>query len=368
MNVLVTGASGFIGKNLSLFLSEREYQLYKYSHTMPLESLEEILPKIDFIFHLAGVNRPVDKKFFYEGNSDFTETLIQLIEKQSLQIPLLFTSSKQAGLSNDYGKSKLLSEEMVKAYSIKNNTPVFIYQLPGVFGKWCRPNYNSVIATWCHEIARDNTISIDDRNKTLELVYIDDVLADFISQVQSQESNFNAKISTVYQKKLGEIADLLYTFKTSRETLLVPRAGKAFERALYATYLSYLPKDTFSYELKQYKDDRGVFSEFIKTHDSGQVSVSTTKPGESIVRGNHYHHTKNEKFLVVKGKALIEERDIYSKEKVTYEVSAETLTVVEMIPGYTHNIRNISDEEMVLVIWANEVFDKSLPDTYFLEV
>ena len=284
-----------------------------------------------------------------------------------LKIPILVTSSIQVERDNDYGKSKLEGENLLREYSKKNNVPVYIYRLPNVFGKWCRPNYNSVIATWCNNIANDLDIIVSDRAVKLSLVYIDDVVNTFSKHLTEKiENKEYYTIPTIYEKSLGEILDILYSFKNNRNNLIINKVGTGFERALYSTYLSYLPKDKFSYELTEHKDNRGAFVEIIKTFDSGQFSISTSKPG--ITRGNHYHNTKNEKFLVIKGEAIIRFRHIYSDEVIEYPVSDKKLEVVDIPVGYTHNITNTGDSEMILVIWANELFDKKNPDTYFLEV
>lgn len=368
MNVLVTGSEGFLGKNLIERLSRiDDINLFKFNRDTSLDKLNNIIKHIDFIFHLAGVNRPQDNYEFYSGNSSLTYKIIELIEENKRSIPILFSSSSQTSIDNDYGKSKLEAENHLRQYSKRSDSPIFIYRLPGVFGKWSKPNYNSVISTWCYSIANDLEIQIDNENKQLELVYIDDVLNSFVSKLNSKVSNYNCQIENRYFKTLGDIARLLYEFKESRKSLIIPRVGSGFERALYATYLSYLPTDRFSYTLSGHSDNRGTFYEILKTLDSGQFSISTTKPGETI-RGNHYHNTKNEKFLVVKGEAVIQLRHINSDDIVEYKVSDKKMQVVEMIPGYTHNIKNISNEEMILLIWANEIYNPLEPDTYFLEV
>jgi len=322
---------------------------------------------VDFIFHLAGINRPIDKNEFYKGNVELTKLIIDLLIKNNKKIPILFSSSAQVGNESDYAKSKEEAENLIKQYSNEFKVDCFIYRLPNIFGKWAKPNYNSVIATWCYNIARDLEINIDDRNKILKLVYIGDVIHSFAEKLfRSSENSLYCEVNTTYEKSLGEIADLLYQFRKSRETLIIPHIAKGFTRVLYATYLSYLPQDKFSYKLKGNKDIRGTFYEILKTIDSGQLSISTTKPG--VTRGNHYHNTKNEKFLVLKGQALIELRNIFSDEVIKYYVNDEELEIVEMIPGYTHNITNIGKDEMILLIWANENYDPKKPDTNYLEV
>ncbi len=368
MKVLITGCNGFIAKNLVVTLKKMQnIEILCFSRENSILDLEQLISKTDFIFHLAGVNRPEDNKEFYEGNSNLTQVIINLIEKAKKHIPVLLSSSIQVGTDNDYAKSKLLSEQLVETYSKNNNISCFIYRLPNVFGKWSKPDYNSVIATWCHNIANDKEIIVHDKNTVLELVYIGDVVHAFIEHIyRSETDKLYYSINKIYHKTLGEIQKLLYTFKKSRETLLIPNIGKGFERVLYATYLSYLPEDKFSYRLKGYKDDRGAFYEILKTLDSGQLSISTSAPG--VTRGNHFHNTKNEKFLVVKGQARIQLRNIYSDNIVEYNVSDKKMEVVEMIPGYTHNITNTGDIEMVLLLWANEVYDETRPDTNYLEV
>lgn len=368
MKILITGSNGFIAKNLIVALNRNaDYELLLFNRNNSLSELEEFIKIADFIIHLAGVNRPENISEFYQGNTDLTKTLIELTEKHKRDIPLLLASSAQAIHDNDYGKSKLAAEELVYTYSQRNKVPVFIYRLPNVFGKWCRPNYNSVIATWCYNITHDLPIQINNRNTLLSLVYIDDVIESFISCLNSTtQAQVLIDVKPVYEKTLDEIETLLTLFKNSRESLLITRVGDGFERALYGTYLSYLPTDNFSYELKGHSDARGTFYEILKTIDSGQFSISTTQPG--ITRGNHYHDTKNEKFLVIKGEALIELRHILTDEIIKYPVSEKKMQIVEMITGYTHNITNTGDTEMVLLIWANETFNPEHPDTHFLKV
>lgn len=368
MEVLVTGSSGFIGKNLLEGLSRIEnVKVHTFDIEDKLEDLEKNIEKIDFIFHLAGINRPQNIDEFYKGNRDTVKNLISTIEKKNLRIPILVTSSIQVERDNDYGKSKLEGENLLREYSKKNSVPIYIYRLPNVFGKWCKPNYNSVIATWCNNIANDLEITVSDRAVKLSLVYIDDVVNTFSKHLTEKiENKEYYSIPTIYTKTLGEILDLILSFKKSRENLTTERVGLGFERALYSTYLSYLPKDKFSYELTEHKDNRGAFVEILRTIDSGQFSISTSKPG--ITRGNHYHNTKNEKFLVIKGEAIIRFRHIYSDEVIEYPVSDKKLEVVDIPVGYTHNITNTGSSDMILVIWANEQFDKENPDTYFLEV
>ncbi len=365
MNILVTGSKGFIGKNLiERLLRIENIRVYEFDKENSLNEIESYINDIDFIFHFAGVNRPKKVSDFYEGNNGLTKDIIKIIENNHRKIPILISSSIQAENDNDYGKSKFKSEELLKKYSKDNNVEVFIYRLPNVFGKWSRPNYNSVIATWCYNITHDLGIVVNDENTMLNLVYIDDVVEQFIKHLDKKD--IKTEISPIYKKTLGEIKNLLNQFKESRTNLIIPRVGNGFERALYSTYLSYLPTDKFSYEINGYSDERGTFYELLKTFDSGQISISTSKPG--VTRGNHYHNSKNEKFLVIKGKAVIKLRKIDTQEEIVYNVSDDRMEIVDMIPGYTHSITNIGNTEMVLLIWANEQFDREKPDTYYQEV
>ncbi|PHS33948.1 MAG: capsular biosynthesis protein [Sulfurovum sp.] len=369
MKVLVTGSQGFIGLNLLERLSRLEgLTVTTFSRDDKIEALEEKVKNADFIFHLAGINRPEHVEDFYTGNRDFTKKIVQFVKESGKKIPLLITSSTQAVSDNDYGKSKQASEEVLEEYAKENETAVYIYRLPNVFGKWSKPNYNTVIATWCYNITRDTPLQVNDGSVALSLVYIDDVVEHFVRHLEEngRTGAIRPDVFPVYTKTLDTIKELLEAFKESRTTLTVPRVGQGFERALYATYLSFLPTDKFAYELQGYTDDRGTFYEFVKTLDSGQFSISTTVPG--ITRGNHYHNTKNEKFLVIKGEASIKHRQIHGNDIIEYKVSDKKMEVVEMIPGYTHDITNTGNDEMVLLLWANETFDKENPDTYFLKV
>jgi len=367
VKVLITGSDGFIAKNLIEHLKRDEkIKLYLYNKNDSINILEAYIKEVDFIFHLAGVNRPKENDEFYRGNSGLTKTITDILITNDKKIPVLLSSSAQSDLDNDYGKSKLESETLLLSYAKQTNANIYIYKLPNVFGKWSKPNYNSVISTWCNNIANNLDIQVNDKNVELNLVYIDDVTESFIQKLNFNSKEQYFKINTIYKKTLGEISELLYQFKENRKTLIVPKVASGFERALYSTYLSYLSNDNFSYNLKGYQDDRGTFYEILKTLDSGQFSLSTTAPG--IIRGGHYHHTKNEKFLVVKGMATIEFRHIITNKKIQYNVSDKKMEVVEMIPGYTHNITNTGNDEMVLFLWANENYDDKKPDTYSLEV
>ena len=367
LKVLITGSNGFIGKNMLESLTRSGLEVYTFTKENSMKNLEDNILKVDFIFHLAGVNRPKDPLEFYDGNTHLTQTIVDLITKHKKKIPILFSSSTQVGSKNDYGKSKRQSEEIIKQYSNNNNVECFIYRLPNVFGKWSKPNYNTVIATWCFNIARDLDIEVNNRDDKLDLVYIGDLVYAFTQKLyRNQSKELFCAVEIVYTKTLGEVEALLYQFKNSRSKLLIPNIATGFERVLYATYLSFLPKDKFSYKLTGHVDNRGTFYEILKTMDSGQLGISTTKPG--ITRGNHYHNTKSEKFLVMKGHALIELRDINSNEIIQFNVNETKLEIVEMIPGYTHNITNIGDTDMILLIWANENYDSENPDTNYLVV
>jgi len=373
MKALITGSNGFVAKNLIAHLREiKGIKLYLFSKSESLTVLETYLKEADFIFHLAGVNRPKKINEYISGNRDLTNTIVTLLKKNKKKSPILFSSSVQVSLDNEYGKSKKEAEKIIQNYSKDTGANHYIYRLPNIFGKWSRPNYNSVIATWCYNIANDKAIKVTNNDIKLNLVYIDDVIDSFIKKMNIESGNKKSKnkqfyeVNTVYNKTLGEIKELLDCFKKNRDSLLIPDVGSGFERILYATYLSFLRTDNFSYDIKGNEDERGTFYEIIKTLDSGQFSLSTTAPG--VTRGNHYHHTKNEKFLVVKGEAVLEYRDILTDNKVTYNVSDKKMEVIEMIPGYTHKITNVGNKDMILFLWANEIYDKKNPDTYFLEV
>ena len=369
MRVLVTGSQGFMGKNLLDRLGRVEgIEIETFSKEDVEGRLIDKVAKADFVFHLAGVNRPENEQEFFQGNRDLTQKVVNAATQSVKKPSILMASSTQAEQDNVYGRSKLEGEIALDSYVKECNTTAYIYRLPNVFGKWSRPNYNTVIATWCHNITHDLPIQINNKDVELNLVYIDDVVEHFVRHLDEngKKGVVFSEISPVYRKTLGEIYELLISFKESRENLVIPQVGRGFERALYATYLSFLSTDNFSYILNGHEDERGTFYEFIKTLDSGQVSISTTAPG--ITRGNHYHNTKNEKFLVIKGEASIKHRQIHGDKVIECKVNDQKMEVVEMIPGYTHDITNTGDSEMVLLLWANEVFDREHPDTNFLKV
>lgn len=367
--ILVTGAKGFIGKNLIAELKNRNYEkIYEYDKETELELLDEYCQQADFVFHLAGVNRPKEKSGFMEGNFGFTSELLDTLKKHNNTCPVMISSSIQAELNNPYGESKRAGEKLLFEYSNATGAKVLVYRFPNVFGKWAQPNYNSAIATFCHNIAHDQPIKVNDPSVFMNLVYIDDVVNELISALEGNENKEVSfcKVPIVHSLTLGEISDLIYSFKESRKFKSVPDMSNAFTKKLYSTYLSYLPKEQFSYDLKMNVDHRGSFTEFIKTPDRGQVSVNVSKPG--ITKGNHWHHTKNEKFLVVSGNGVIRLRNINSSEVIEYFVSGEKMEVVDIPVGYTHNIENLGDYDMVTVMWVNEAFDPDTPDTHYLEV
>lgn len=369
MKILVTGAKGFIGKNLIAELRNRKYEdIFEYVRDTDPSLLEEYCKEADFVFHLAGVNRPKEQSEFMEGNFGFTSDLLNTLKNHNNTCPVMISSSIQAELDNPYGESKKAGEDLLFAYGKETGSKVLVYRFPNVFGKWCRPNYNSAVATFCHNTAHDLPIQVNDPSVVMNLVYIDDVVNELINALEGNENKSDSfcEVPVAHTITLGEIADLIYSFKKSREDRTVPNMSDVFAKKLYSTYLSYLPEDQFSYDLKMNIDQRGSFTEFIKTPDRGQVSVNISKPG--ITKGNHWHHTKNEKFLVVSGQGIIRFRKINSDEVLEYFVSGEKMEVVDIPTGYTHNIENLGDTDMVTIMWANESFDPEKPDTYYLEV
>ncbi len=380
MNILVTGAKGFVGKNLvealknirdekdKTFSISKDIEILEFDIDTPIEKLDEFTKKADFVFHLAGVNRPKDEKEFMEGNFGFTSTLLESLKKNNNKAPVLITSSIQATRDNEYGKSKKAGEDLIFSYGEENGVKTLVYRLPNVFGKWSRPNYNSAVATFCHNVARDLPIQVNDRAVEMNLVYIDDVVSEFINALDNKETREKeyCYVPIVHKITLGEIVDLIYSFKNSREDRSVANMQDGFAKKLYSTYLSFLPEDKFSYPLKMNVDQRGSFTEIIRTAERGQFSVNISKPG--IVKGNHWHNTKNEKFLVVSGKGVIRFRKVGSDDIIEYYVSSDKLEVVDIPVGYTHNIENLGDSDMVTFMWCNECFDPDKPDTFYLEV
>ena len=388
MNILVTGANGFVGKNLTARLetlrdgrdrtrpSLQIGEIYRCTREMSPETLADCCKKTDLVVHLAGVNRPKDPEEFAAGNTDFTRTLLETLRKSGNRCPVLLASSIQASLTgrfagSPYGQSKKAAEELLLAYSQETGADGLIYRLPNLFGKWCRPNYNSVVATFCHNISRELPITVSDPAVELELVYIDDLIDEILDAMEGRPHRSEGaycRVPVSHRVTLGEIVRLLHSFHDQPRTLLLPEIPEgSFEKKLYSTYLSYLPPEKIAFPLKMNVDERGSFTELLKTASCGQVSVNISKPG--ITKGQHWHNSKWEFFMVVAGHGLIQERRIGSDEKIEFEVSGDQIQAVHMLPGYTHNIINLSEtENLVTVMWANELFDPSRPDTYFEEV
>ena len=388
MNILVTGANGFVGKNLTARLetlrdgrdrtrpSLQIGEIYRCTREMSPEALADCCKKADLVVHLAGVNRPKDPEEFAAGNTDFTRTLLEMLRKSGNRCPVLLASSIQACLTgrfagSPYGQSKKAAEELLLAYGEETGAAGMIYRLPNLFGKWCRPNYNSVVATFCHNISRELPITVSDPAVELELVYIDDLIDEILDAMEGhphRSEGAYCRVPVSHRVTLGEIVRLLHSFHDQPRTLLLPEIPEGnFEKKLYSTYLSYLPPEKIAFPLKMNVDERGSFTELLKTASCGQVSVNISKPG--ITKGQHWHNSKWEFFMVVAGHGLIQERRIGSDEKIEFEVSGDQIQAVHMLPGYTHNIINLSEtESLVTVMWANELFDPSRPDTYFEEV
>ena len=397
MNILVTGAKGFVGKNLCTALKNicdnkdrtrniKIEEIFEYDIATEKNLLGGFCEKADFVFNLAGVNRPKDNAEFMEGNFGFASDLLNTLKKHNNKCPVMLSSSVQATLigryDGEYGRSKKVGEELFFKYAEETGAKVLVYRFPNLFGKWCRPNYNSAVATFCHNTANDLPITVNDRNIELELLYIDDLVAEMLDALENNEhrcefDGINTVITeggkycavpTTHKVTLGEIADLLEQFKNQPKTLFMPEIPDgSFAKKLYSTYLSYLPKEKVSFPLKMNIDERGSFTELLKTAGCGQFSVNISKPG--ITKGQHWHNTKWEFFIVVSGHGLIEERKIGSDEVLRFEVSGNNIEAVHMLPGYTHNIINLSDtEDLVTLMWANEQFDPSHPDTFFEKV
>lgn len=369
MRILITGSNGFVGQNLIAELRSKGYgDLYLYDLDTDPKQLDVYTKDCEFVFHLAGVNRPKDQEEFMSGNFGFTDTLLDSLKRNNNTCPVLITSSIQAQLDNPYGRSKKAGEDLLFGYAQETRSVVYVFRLPNVFGKWCRPNYNSAVATFCYNIAHDLPITVNDPEVVMSLVYIDDVVQAFLAALKGDvliENNF-CKVCTVHTVKLGRIVELLRQFRDSRTSLSVPDMSDGFEKVLYSTYLSYLPDNQFGYPLKMNTDNRGSFTEILRTKERGQFSVNISKPG--ITKGNHWHHTKCEKFLVVSGKALIQFRKIGTQEVNDYHVSGEMLEVVDIPPGYTHNIINEGEGDLVTFMWANEPYNPDRPDTIFEKV
>ena len=380
MKILVTGSKGFVGRNLvsqlhniqsgkvkNHALAGMGLEVFEYDVDSDPSLLDEYCRKADFVFNLAGVNRPQNPAEFMSGNFGFASTLLDTLKKYGNTCPVMISSSTQAALDNPYGESKRAGEELMFAYAGETGAKVLVYRFPNVFGKWCRPNYNSAVATFCHNIARDLPIRVNDPTVVMHLVYIDDVVEELVGALTGHEHRTGkyCEVPVVHTVTLGRIVELLYSFRESRKTLGIPDMGDAFTKKLYSTYLSYLPQDAFSYPLKMNVDERGSFTEIIRTADRGQFSVNISKP--HITKGNHWHHTKNEKFAVVSGRGVIRFRNMNDPdaEVIEYFVSGDRIEVVDIPTGYTHNIENLGDTDMVTFMWCNECFDPDKPDTYF---
>ena len=364
MKVLVTGSNGFVGNNLRVHLSERnEIEVVTFSRDDDLGALGSKLDGVDFVFHLAGVNRPKNVEEFALGNADLTSALCQAIIQTKRLIPVIYTSSIQAELDNPYGESKKAAEHVLMDFSAQVGSLVYLFRLPNVFGKWCKPNYNSAVATFCYNIAHNLPIQVNDANAKVQLVYVDDVVKSFMSIMDGAlvEPGLN-NVNPVYEVTVGGLAEKIQLFKDSRQSLLTEPVGTGFDRALHSTYLSYLKPEQFSYELTKHEDLRGIFVEMLRTKDSGQFSYFTAHPG--ITRGGHYHHTKTEKFLVLKGSALFKFRNVLTDDRYEIKTTNNVPQIVETVPGWTHDITNIGVDEMIVMLWANEIFDRESPDTY----
>lgn len=369
MRVLVTGANGFIGKNLLLHFQEKGgIDVVPFTRKNSVDDLPALLEGVDWVFHLAGINRPQNPEELVTGNTGLTEQLCAAIKACGKQIPVVYTSSIQAERDNDYGSSKRAAEDALLALQQDTGNPVYIYRLPNVFGKWARPNYNSAVATFCHNVSRDLPIQINDPSAVIRLVYVDDVVDSFMALLAGVES-LNTRIDGAYvevapehQISVGELADQLNRFKASRDNLITEPVGTGLVRALYSTYVSYLPPERFTYPVQQHGDARGVFVEMLKTPDAGQFSFFTAHPG--ITRGGHYHHSKTEKFLVIKGKACFRFRHMLTGEFYELHTSGEQSEIVETVPGWTHDVTNVGEDELICMLWANEIFDRDKPDTF----
>jgi UDP-2-acetamido-2,6-beta-L-arabino-hexul-4-ose reductase len=371
MKILITGADGFIGKNFKLRLSEQsQHETRLFSRNNSAKDLDALLDEVDFVFHFAGVNRPSNLNDFVTDNTNITDDLCRAIsnlyDKTGKIISLIFTSSTQSSKNTPYGESKLASERIILSLSASHKAKVHILRLPNIFGKWSKPNYNSVVATFCHNIARNIPIQIDDPSTLITLVYIEDLIDSFVKitdgEIPKEDIESSLISSLEYQIKVGELASLIQEFKNSRESLVLEKTGEGLEGALYSTYVSFLPTKDFKYSIPSYKDDRGSFTEMVKTKENGQFSFFTAHPG--VTRGCHYHNSKTEKFLVVKGRALFKFKNIATCETHEVETSDDASEIVESIPGWAHSITNIGSEEMIVILWANEILDKNKPDTY----
>lgn len=367
MKVLVTGSNGFIAKNLIQFLSEKpEIEILKAHRGTTDQEFEQSVLAADWIIHLAGVNRPLNEEEFAEGNTTLTEKIAQILQQANKKTPVILSSSIQVERDNPYGKSKLGGEQALVALNQAQGNPVYICRLANVFGKWSRPNYNSAVATFCYNVANDLPLQIHDENAVIRLVYVDDVVETFWNILNGQQVEQIFQVEPEYQITVGDLAKVLNGFKASRDTLITDRVGTGLTRALYSTYLSFFKPEQFDYNVPKYGDTRGVFVEMLKTPDAGQFSYFTAHSG--ITRGGHYHHTKTEKFLVIKGKALFKFKHVVTGEFYELETQGDEPRIVETVPGWTHDITNIGEDEMVVMLWANEIFDRDKPDTYAMPI
>lgn len=366
MKIVVTGAGGFIGQNLVLRLAERGHTVTGLRSDASGADLLAALRQAELVFHLAGVNRPLNDEEFASGNVDFTRTLCEGLAALRRPVPVVFSSSIQAGLDNAYGRSKRAAEDLLLDYSA-SGAPVRIFRLANVFGKWARPNYNSAVATFCHNTARGLAISVNDPAAPLNLVYVDDVCAAFLTLAEQPfDGGAFAEVEPVYRTTVGEVANTIRAFPHSRTTMMTDRVGVGLTRALYSTYLSYLEPTAFTYDVPRHGDERGLFVEILKTPDCGQFSYFTAGPG--VTRGQHYHHTKTEKFLVLTGRARFGFRHMVSGETFYLETEGGQGRIVETVPGWTHDITNVGEQEMVVMLWASEIFDRAHPDTVSMKV
>lgn len=370
MRILVTGARGFVGRNLLLALSAcPEHTVYAYDVDSEPAALAEYAAACDAVVHLAGVNRPVDPADFMRGNADFTRVLTDTLRAAGRAVPIIASSSIQAALDNEYGRSKRAGEDVLRDYAAGTGADAMIYRLPNLFGKFCRPRYNSVVATFCHLAARGEPLTVNDPAAPLRLVYIDDLVAEILRALAgnpTRDEDGFCRVPVEHATTVGRLAEIISAFPAMRESITLPRLDDPLEKKLYSTWLSHLPEDGFAYDLTTHADARGSFTEFLRTPERGQVSVNISRPG--VVKGNHYHHTKNEKFLVVAGEGIIRFRKVDETRVITYRVSGEHLQVVDIPVGYTHNIENTGTVDMVTIMWANEPFDPENPDTYYVPV
>ncbi|MDA7857709.1 NAD-dependent epimerase/dehydratase family protein [Gammaproteobacteria bacterium] len=366
MKIVVTGSQGFIGKNLCTYLQEKHHDILKVNRKTTQDDIRLYLKKADFVFHLAGSNRPEDINEFQTINVDLTSFIVDELARSGRKIPLVLTSSTQATSDNNYGLSKLAAEKLVQSYSYDSGAASYIFRLPNVFGKWCKPNYNSFVATFCSNVLSGTENTINDPKAPVKLVYIDDVCTSLIELLDGKIAPGFQEIPIIFNTTVGEVADIISSFKLNRKTLITERVGAGLKRALYSTYLSYMSPENFSYSIPSNEDDRGIFCEMLKTKDSGQFSFFTAHPG--ITRGRHYHHTKNEKFLVMKGEAVFKFENIVTGQRHMLTVNGSNPEIVETVPGWTHDITNSGDEELIVMLWANEIFDPDRPDTITKEL